>query len=394
VADVLDWSFQQALDEVAAAQLGTKWVGSKATPILDAAGRRAVAHRRICEDVMTWVANDKNATEQARREARAQFLTVSKQVTSLAAKSRELAELRLFRDVEDKQGDSKLFWARFRSVRNSILVSKSPPAVALNGDGDTMTDPAKVLRVWRDFSARIASSDLTGTPEEGRYDDANKTKVERRLTWLRRVHQCQPLLDSPFTAEEVFKALRKLRMGSSPGEDGILPDLLKTAAGAVNTNKLRGGNPVVESLALLFNFMFDNEVWPQRWNEGVILPIHKKGSQLDPSNYRPITLLSIVGKLFGAIVNTRMQTFLEASGSISDEQGGFRWNRGTVDQIFILHETLASRKERGLPTFATFIDARKAYDTVWREQAYVRIHDAGVRGRLWRQLQTMHANLS
>ena len=98
--------------------------------------------------------------------------------------------------------------------------------------------------------------------------------------------------------------------------------------------------------------------------------------------------------MFGSVVNARLQEFSEATGSISDEQGGLRQDRSTADQIFILREVLASRKERGLPTFATYIDARKAYDTVWREQAYVRIYDSGVKGKLWRQLQAMHTNLT
>ena len=55
---MLDWSFQQALDETAAAQLGTKWVGPKTTAVLDAAGRMAVQQRDICEDVMKWIMND------------------------------------------------------------------------------------------------------------------------------------------------------------------------------------------------------------------------------------------------------------------------------------------------------------------------------------------------
>ena len=55
-------------------------------------------------------------------------------------------------------------------------------------------------------------------------------------------------------------------------------------------------------------------------------------------------------------------------------------------------EILASRRERGLPTLACFVDVRKAYDTVWREGAYVRIREGGVRGKLWRQLQTMYAD--
>ena len=103
--------------------------------------------------------------------------------------------------------------------------------------------------------------------------------------------------------------------------------------------------------------------------------------------------MSVVGKFFGIIVNSRLLEWSEGTGSISDEQGGFRPNRGTPDQIFLWREILASRKERGHATYATFIDVRKAYDTAWREKAYCNIFDAGVRGKLWRQLQTMHEGL-
>ena len=114
----------------------------------------------------------------------------------------------------------------------------------------------------------------------------------------------------------------------------------------------------------------------------MIFPLHKEDSRLDPSNFRPITLLSIVGKLFGIIVNSRVMSYSEAVGAISDEQGGFRKHRGCPDQILIFREILGSRKERKLPTFTTFVDVCKAYDTVWREKAYVAMHDAGINGKL------------
>ena len=101
--------------------------------------------------------------------------------------------------------------------------------------------------------------------------------------------------------------------GKAPGEDGVLTDILKSAADAVNNGKLRGDNTVVEALVLLFNYVFDKEVWPERWGKGVIFPLHKHDS-LDPSNYRPITLLSIVGKIFGSIVNNRRSTFSRING--------------------------------------------------------------------------------
>jgi hypothetical protein len=168
--------------------------------------------------------------------------------------------------------------------------------------------------------------------------------VEERLVWLQRVRLHQLGLDKPITGIEVFRAIRKLRMGLAPGEDGMMVDILKTAADAVNNNKLRGKNSVVDSLVLFFNFVFDNEVWPDRWGDGFIVPLHKHDSRLDPANYRPITLLAVVGKLFGSVINARLQDFSEATGSIADEQGGFRRKQSTADQIFILREVLASRK--------------------------------------------------
>ena len=392
--NILEWSFNRALDEIASTHLQTKWVGPSAVPVLDAASRMAIAHRDVCEDVMKWVMADLGAPESARREARTQFLSANRQVLAAAARKRELAELRLFRDVESKQSDSKLFWSRFKAVRNSVAVSKSPPPVAVDSDGNTVTDPIQVLAAWREFSARIASSDLEGTPEEGKYDEDYKKEVEERLAWLKKVRYHQKELDGPISRKEVWRAIRALKMGKAPGEDGILTDILKSGAGAVGNSKLEHSTSVVDALVLMFNFVFENEVWPERWGSGVIFPIHKQDSRLDPGNYRPITLLSIVGKLFGRIMTTRLSDFSEATGSVCDEQGGFRSKRGTPDQIFIFREILASRKERGLTTYATYVDARKAYDTVWREQAYVRIHDSGVKGKLWRQLQAMHKGLS
>jgi hypothetical protein len=394
ISDVLEWSFQLALDEMAAEHLGTKVVGPRAVPTMDAAARLLVSQRCVAEDIMKIVAADPDASEEARAKARSQFLRAGRAVRKAAADRKAVAELALFRDVEEKQLDSKLFWSKFKAMRGRMGGTKSPPPVAKDRHGDTLTEPLEVLRIWRDFCASMASDDLTNTQEEGIYDEDYKQEVEDRLEWLKGLRLHQPHLDRPITDVEVFAAIRKLKMGKAPGEDGILTDILKTAADGVNNSKLRGGNSVVSAITLLFNFVFSQEVWPDRWGSGIIIPLHKHDSRLEPGNYRPITLMSIVGKLFGIIVNNRLLQFSERSGSISDEQGGFRPHRGTPDQVFLWREILASRKERGHATYATFIDVRKAYDTVWREKAYCNIFDAGVRGRLWRQLQAMHGGLN
>jgi hypothetical protein len=100
-----------------------------------------------------------------------------------------------------------------------------------------------------------------------------------------------------------------------------------------------------------------------------------------------------VGKLFGSIVEKRLSDWSEATGMIVDHQGGFRRERGAPDQIFVFREILASRKERGLSTLVSYVDCRKANDTVWREGNFVHFFDAGVQGKMWRQIQAMSAGL-
>jgi len=96
---------------------------------------------------------------------------------------------------------------------------------------------------------------------------------------------------------------------------------------------------------------------------GIIFPLYKQDSRLDPGNYRPITLLSVIGKLFGSILEKRLSSWAERTLALADEQGGFRRGRGTSDLILMLREIIMTRGSRGQCTLATFIDARKAYDT-------------------------------
>ena len=70
---------------------------------------------------------------------------------------------------------------------------------------------------------------------------------------------------------------------------------------------------------------------PGDWIKAVIIPIFKKDSRLDCANYRGISLLSIVGKVFGRILNERVKAITDVK--VMDEQGGFRAGRGSNDQI-------------------------------------------------------------
>ena len=83
-------------------------------------------------------------------------------------------------------------------------------------------------------------------------------------------------------------------------------------------------------------------------------------------------------KVFKKILDARIRGWSERVGTLSDLQGGFREGRGTLDQVYILNEIIASRKECGDPTFTAFIDVAKAYDTVWRPGLWAKLKAAGL----------------
>ena len=74
---------------------------------------------------------------------------------------------------------------------------------------------------------------------------------------------------------------------------------------------IHGNTEMVSYLHVLFNKIFDLEYFPGSWSEGFIVPLHKKGSQDDVNNYRGITLLSTLGKLYTSILNNRLKTWAE-----------------------------------------------------------------------------------
>ena len=388
LANELEKSFQMHLDEVTLEKIGAKLIGPRSSGLMTQRIKELDKLRVEREVELRRTLTDRRCDVETKEAAVKAYRRAKADVLGAVQARREELELQIFEQIEGAQSDSKLFWSSVTRMSGPLSNNVAPPPLAMNAEGKVVTEVTSVLKVWEDFWASIANP----SPEEEHiYDGDHKRKVEQRLDSLRSVRLSQHHLDKPFTAEEVFAAIRKLKSGKAPGVDGVTTTILKMAADAVGTSTLKADNPVVDSLVLLFNYVFEHEVWPERWATGIIFPLYKQGSRLLPGNYRPVTLLSVVGKLFGSVVENRLSNWGEGGQVLADEQGGFRRGRGTADQIFMLREIILARKSRGQCTLATFIDARKAYDTVWREGNYVRLWDMGVRGKLWRQLQAMSA---
>lgn len=131
----------------------------------------------------------------------------------------------------------------------------------------------------------------------------------------------------------------------------------------------------------LFNLIFDRGYVPDEWVIGIIKPIFKnKGDPTQPENYRPITLLSCLGKLFTCILSKRLETYASEINLITRSQAGFRKNHSTLDHILTLQflsHTLLSRKKK---LFCAFVDFKQAFDTVWRNGLWYKLLENGIGG--------------
>ena len=126
------------------------------------------------------------------------------------------------------------------------------------------------------------------------------------------------------------------------------------------------------------------------WTEGYIVPIHKKGSINNVDNYRGITLLSTLGKLFTRILNSRLMEWAESYHVYIEAQAGFRAEMGTADNVFVLHGLITHMVNQGKKLFCAFVDFKKAFDFVNRDIIWYKLIKLGVRGKLLNVIKSMY----
>lgn len=155
----------------------------------------------------------------------------------------------------------------------------------------------------------------------------------------------------PIDEKEVFDHIKHLKSEKSPGPDGLSNEAIKL-----------GAPILLKSLTRLFNMVLDTETVPKQWCTSDIILLYKKGNPLDIGNYRPISLLTSMYKLFASILLKRITPKIDESQPI--EQAGFRSGFSTTDHIHALEQVISKYKEFNRPLYVAFIDYSKAFDSI------------------------------
>ena len=259
--------------------------------------------------------------------------------------------------------DTGKLWRLIKTLNEDITATPASTVLEENGTYHTGKRAANLL-------AQVFKTDSTiKVPPQRRKEVASQ--LHTQLRQQKAPHP--PPMTADFSMAELNDAISRLKVKKAPGKDGVCNEMVKHL-----------GPTARKKLLVLFNQSWRTGVFPTAWKDAIIIPILKKGnSPKDKSSYRPISLLSCLGKTLERMVNKRLVWHLESNNLVTKEQTAFRKNRNTEDQLIYLAQSIENAFQEKKNVVATFIDLSKAFDKVWKDGLLLKLLTAGIAGSMF-----------
>ena len=294
-----------------------------------------------------------NAAKKSRNPEDWQRYKSARNQCTLAFRKRKSAYFRQERTkLENEIDGSFKWWQKAKKLARISTPNEQIPDLLVDGKvADTPLEKANLLAQF--FARQCTDNSGSGTRCGAPYP-------------LRADH---PSFDfPPISSDTVLRRLQRLPIHKSTSDTYLTNRFLRECAPFL-----------ANSLSFLFNLSLNTSTFPNEWKQAIIVPIFKRrGSPQDPSNYRPVSLLPAIGKLFDAIQSQRLLHYLVSNKLISDHQYGFLPGRSTVMQLVYVIDRFLRALEAENRMSAIFMDFTKAFDRVWHTGLLHKIAASGV----------------
>ena len=290
-------------------------------------------------------------TRTGRQDHHELYNRVKGEVNKKITEAKQNHKQHLIKKLEDLKNSPKQFWSVAKQVYGNRVKNSIPTLIHNGRQHCTSEEKANLLTDY--FAAQSQAPTLT--PEH---------------TWPE-LEENNYLSSMRVTEEEVLAILKKLQVDKSVGPDGISNKLLKMAS-----------RTLAPSMTMMFNKILSRGTFPQIWKQANVTPIHKKGSRQDVKNYRPISLLSCVGKILERLLFNKIYAMCEERELLTWRNSAYKKNDSTVNQLIHIVNNIYKILDTKEDCAMVFLDQSKAFDRICHEGLKRKLKLFGIQGPL------------
>lgn len=279
-------------------------------------------------------------------------------------------------------------WADFRKKRNEVVSAlRKAKQDYLDKITESLNNPTCDIKTWFKSAKQLTNKNnksdsiptlyyenTVANTDKEKADLLNayfskQSSVDDSNTQLPAVdNNIETLLSSiHIDPQDVLDVLKNLNVSKSSGPDSISPKLLR-----------EGANELALPLCTLFNLSLQNSHYPSDWKKANVTPVFKKSNPSLPNNYRPISLLSCVGKVMERCVFKYLFNYLISQNVLTHLQSGFIPGDSTVNQLVSLYDEFCKALDDGKEIRCVFCDISKAFDRVWHKGLLHKLRQIGL----------------
>jgi hypothetical protein len=295
-------------------------------------------------------------------EYRANYLNIYRKVIGHAKK------LAVQSEISKAKESSNAIWKVVNKNRGKFQCRKQENII-LKSHSKMVQNPLEIANI---FAAQFDHGTIPSTAKWSSVDNCLKQWSKKRykeISW------------KPISSYEISRIIQSMENKNSYGYDEMPITIIKRCV-----------DILPEPLADFFNKCYKSGIFPDELKVARVLPVYKKGVKTDPRNYRPISLLPVLSKIFEKLIKSRLLTHLNEYSIINPKQYGFQKNIGTINAIDSLIDDVVSQIHNRKRVAGLFLDLSSAFDTVDHDILLNKLHFYGFRGHTYQLLQNYLSN--